>query len=152
MVVGATVNGGEGLAMSIVTEGTDRPWGVGSLSWSTASTDVVRLALEYRPAAVMLSFGDPTLHEAGGNGGRRATLPFVPIVVELAGATPVLAAGGIAGGRGLAAALSLGAAGALLGTRFQASLEALVDPRVAAPDRREREGARADIPTTRRVQ
>lgn len=64
--------------------------------------------------------------EAGGHGGRRATLPFVPVVVDLAGPIPVLAAGGIADGRGLAAVLALGAAGALIGTRFQASLEALV--------------------------
>jgi nitronate monooxygenase len=66
--------------------------------------------------------------EAGGHGGGRATLPFVPIVADLAGPTPVLAAGGIADGRGLAAALALGAAGALIGTRFQATLEALVEP------------------------
>jgi nitronate monooxygenase len=66
--------------------------------------------------------------EAGGHGGRRATLPFVPAVVDLAAPVPVLAAGGIADGRGLAASLSLGAAGALVGTRFQASLEALVAP------------------------
>jgi nitronate monooxygenase len=65
--------------------------------------------------------------EAGGHGGTRATLPFVPAVVDLVRPTPVLAAGGIADGRGLAAALSLGAAGALVGTRFQASTEALVD-------------------------
>ena len=58
--------------------------------------------------------------EAGGHGGRRATLPFVPAVVDLAAPIPVLAAGGIADGRGLAAALVLGAAGALIGTRFQA--------------------------------
>jgi nitronate monooxygenase len=68
--------------------------------------------------------------EAGGHGGTRATLPFVPAVVDLVHPTPVLAAGGIADGRGLAAALSLGAAGALVGTRFQASREALVDAEV----------------------
>ena len=68
--------------------------------------------------------------EAGGHGGRRATLPFVPAVVDLAAPTPVLAAGGIADGRGLAAALVLGGAGALVGTRFEASLEALVPPEV----------------------
>jgi nitronate monooxygenase len=66
--------------------------------------------------------------EAGGHGGGRATLPFVPVVVDLVAPTPVLAAGGIADGRGLAAALALGAAGALIGTRFLATLEALIAP------------------------
>ena len=71
--------------------------------------------------------------EAGGHGARRgrSTLPFVPVVVDLAAPVPVLAAGGIADGRGLAAALALGAAGALIGTRFQATVEALVDPAIA---------------------
>src|SRR5215467_5934517 len=70
--------------------------------------------------------------EAGGHGGRRglSTLPFVPVVADLAAPTPVLAAGGIADGRGLAAALALGAAGALIGTRFQATPEALVHPSI----------------------
>jgi nitronate monooxygenase len=68
--------------------------------------------------------------EAGGHGGRRSTLAFVPIVVDLCSPTPVLAAGGIADGRGVAAALALGAAGALLGTRFQATHEALVAPEI----------------------
>ena len=69
--------------------------------------------------------------EAGGHGGRRSTLPFVPAVADLAAPTPVLAAGGIADGRGVAAALALGAAGALLGTRFLATPEALGPPSVA---------------------
>ncbi|UFS99086.1 NAD(P)H-dependent flavin oxidoreductase [Nocardia huaxiensis] len=66
--------------------------------------------------------------ESGGHGARRgrSTLTFVPVVADLAAPTPVLAAGGIADGRGLAAALTLGAAGALVGTRFQAATEALV--------------------------
>jgi NAD(P)H-dependent flavin oxidoreductase YrpB (nitropropane dioxygenase family) len=68
--------------------------------------------------------------EAGGHGGHRSTLPFVPAVVDLAAPTPVLAAGGIADGRGIAAALALGAAGALLGTRFLATPEVLVAPSV----------------------
>jgi nitronate monooxygenase len=68
--------------------------------------------------------------EAGGHGGRRSTLPFVPVVVDLAAPTPVLAAGGIADGRGVAAALALGAAGVLLGTRFLVAFEALVTPSV----------------------
>jgi nitronate monooxygenase len=63
--------------------------------------------------------------EAGGHGGSRATLPLVPAVVDAVGSIPVVAAGGIADGRGLAAALMLGAQGALMGTRFYASSEAL---------------------------
>ncbi len=66
--------------------------------------------------------------EAGGHGGRRSTLPFVPVVADLAAPTPVLAAGGIADGRGVAAALVLGAAGALVGTRFLVTPEALIGP------------------------
>jgi nitronate monooxygenase len=71
--------------------------------------------------------------EGGGHGARRgrSTLPFVPVVVDLAAPTPVLAAGGIADGRGVAAVLALGAAGALIGTRFQATAEALVDPAIS---------------------
>jgi nitronate monooxygenase len=65
--------------------------------------------------------------EAGGHGGGRATLALVPAVVDAVAPTPVLAAGGIADGRGLAAALMLGAHGALIGTRFYASHEALGD-------------------------
>ncbi|MEV8022458.1 nitronate monooxygenase [Streptomyces sp. NPDC086554] len=151
--------------LAIVAEGTAEPWGVGFLTWGI-DADAVDRALEFRPAAVMLSFGDPgpfvdrirrsdallivqvtDLDEArravevgadvivaqgtesGGHGARhgRSTLPFVPLVVDLAAPVPVLAAGGIADGRGVAAALALGAAGAVIGTRFQATAEALVD-------------------------
>ena len=67
--------------------------------------------------------------EAGGHGGTCATLPLVPAVLDAVDPIPVLAAGGIADGRGLAAALALGAQGALIGTRFYASDEALGSPR-----------------------
>jgi enoyl-[acyl-carrier protein] reductase II len=66
--------------------------------------------------------------EAGGNAGWISTMVLVPAVVDVAGAVPVVAAGGIADGRGLAAALALGAAGASLGTRFLATEETAVDP------------------------
>ena len=70
--------------------------------------------------------------EAGGHGGARATLPFVPEVADLVAArspkTLVLAAGGIADGRGLAASLMLGADGAVVGSRLWASAEALTPP------------------------
>jgi nitronate monooxygenase len=155
--------------MAIVAEATDKPWGVGFQSWAV-DVGTVERALEWNPAAVMLSFGDPSGFvepirragaaliiqatdleearqavdlgadvvvaqgtEAGGHGARhgRSTMAFVPVVVDLAAPTPVLAAGGIADGRGVAAALALGAAGVLVGTRFQATVEALVDPAIS---------------------
>ncbi len=164
------VGGGTGDASWLARElplaaGGPRPWGVGFLSWA-AGPDTVERALEYRPDAVLLSFGDPaplagpvraagarliiqvtTLAEArqamdlsadvivaqgteaGGHGARHgwSTLAFVPVVADLVAPVPVLAAGGIADGRGLAAALALGASGALVGTRFLAAAEALID-------------------------
>ncbi len=63
--------------------------------------------------------------EAGGHGSARSTLPFVPAVIDAVGDIPVVAAGGIADGRGLAAALMLGASGVLCGTAFFASRESL---------------------------
>jgi enoyl-[acyl-carrier protein] reductase II len=63
--------------------------------------------------------------EAGGHTGTIATMPLVPQIVDAVGErTPVVAAGGIFDGRGLAAALSLGADGVWLGTRFIATPEA----------------------------
>ena len=66
--------------------------------------------------------------EAGGHSGFVGTMALVPQVVDVAGAIPVVAAGGIADGRGLAAALALGAAGVAMGTRFLASDEMTIDP------------------------
>lgn len=71
--------------------------------------------------------------EAGGHGrGRRSTFTLVPEVADLAGArapdTLVLAAGGVADGRGLAAALSLGADGAMIGSRLWATEESPAKP------------------------
>ncbi len=60
--------------------------------------------------------------------GQVATLPLVPRVVDAVAPAPVVAAGGIADGRGIAAVLALGAAGAWIGTRFLASLEAQAHP------------------------
>ena len=141
--------------------------GCGFITWSLAQRPaLLDLALAHRPAAMMLSFGDPrpfaekikaagavllcqvqTLRhvedaieagadiivaqgsEAGGHGGSRATLPLVPqiadVVAQRAPQAIVVAAGGIADGRGLAAALMLGAEGVLVGTRLYASTESL---------------------------
>lgn len=88
------------------------------------SMDHVARALD-AGAAVIVAQGA----EAGGHGGSRSTMPFVPEVADyLAAQSPdtlLLAAGGIADGRGLAAALMLGADGALVGSRFWSSAEAL---------------------------
>jgi nitronate monooxygenase len=148
---------------AVARAATSKPWGIGFLTWAIGS-EAIEAAIEQSPAAIMLSFGDPSPFaetirasgiplmvqvttmdearrgldvganivvaqgaEAGGHGGGRATLPFVPAVVDIAASTPVLAAGGIADGRGLAAALMLGAAGAMIGTRFEATNEALLD-------------------------
>ncbi len=136
--------------------------GCGFITWSLAKRPrLLDRALDRRPAAVMLSFGDPRpfapaikeagaklicqVHtveqareaveagadivvaqgtEAGGHGQSRPLLELLPEVVDACPGTPVVAAGGIADGRGLAAALILGAEGALMGTRFYASQEA----------------------------
>lgn len=138
--------------------------GIGFIVWALdekpAALDV---ALESKPPAVMLSFGDPSPYvgairsagaklicqvqsldgarqaahagadiiiaqgrDAGGHSSTlRGTMGLVPAVVDAVAPIPVVAAGGIADGRGLAAALALGATGVLLGTRFTASRESL---------------------------
>jgi nitronate monooxygenase len=74
--------------------------------------------------------------EAGGHGEKRGTFTLVPEVADLiatvAPETLLCAAGGIGDGRGLAAALCLGADGVVIGTRFWASDEALVHPNLQA--------------------
>jgi enoyl-[acyl-carrier protein] reductase II len=67
--------------------------------------------------------------EAGGHTGTVATMPLVPQIVDAVGdRVPVVAAGGIFDGRGLAASLALGADGAWVGTRFIATPEARSAP------------------------
>jgi len=135
--------------------------GCGFITWSLAKKpELLDLALQHRPIAVMLSFGDPSPFaakikdagaklicqlqslaqakaaaaigadilvaqgtEAGGHGAARSTLTLVPEIVDTLPEVPVVAAGGIADGRGLAAVMMLGAEGALMGTRFYASEE-----------------------------
>ena len=67
--------------------------------------------------------------EAGGHTGTVATFPLVPMIVDAVGGhIPVVAAGGVFDGRGLAAALALGADGVWVGTRFIATPEARALP------------------------
>ncbi len=88
------------------------------------SLSQIGMALEAGAAAVVAQGT-----EAGGHGGARSTLAFVPEVADHlkrhSPETLLLAAGGIGDGRGLAAALMLGADGVVVGTRFWASSEAL---------------------------
>ena len=63
--------------------------------------------------------------EAGGHTGHRGTMSFAAQVLDLAGDVPVVVAGGVGSGRGLAAALAMGAAGVVMGTRFKATEEFL---------------------------
>src|SRR5713226_3766796 len=84
----------------------------------------IDMALEAGAAAVVAQGT-----EAGGHGASRSTFPFVPEAADYlkqrSPETLLLAAGGIADGRGLAAALMLGADGVVVGTRLWASAEAL---------------------------
>jgi nitronate monooxygenase len=89
----------------------------------TQTIDDVERALE-AGADVILAHG----RDAGGHGRPvRGTMALIPSVVDRAGDVPVVAAGGIVDGRGLAAALMLGAAGVSMGTRFFASAEAIAN-------------------------
>jgi enoyl-[acyl-carrier protein] reductase II len=89
---------------------------------------VMALAGNVRQATRMAADGVDVIiaqgHEAGGHTGRVGTMALVPQVVDAVD-VPVLAAGGIADGRGLVAALALGACGVWMGTRFIATVEAL---------------------------
>lgn len=169
-LIGGGYGDGDWLEEQFAAAGNIRV-GCGFITWALAQRPhLLARALERRPAAMMLSFGDPrpfaaeiagagvplicqcqTLAhvrealeagaaivvaqgaEAGGHGQSRGLFPFAPEAADLiARASPdtlLLAAGGVADGRGLAAALMLGADGVLVGTRFWASREALVHPR-----------------------
>ncbi len=91
-----------------------------------AGTKVISMVGNVRQARRLADLGVDTIvaqgAEAGGHVGSVTTFVLVPQVVD-AVRVPVLAAGGIADGRGLAAALMLGADGAWIGTRFLATLE-----------------------------
>jgi nitronate monooxygenase len=67
-------------------------------------------------------------YEGGGHTGRVGTMALVPAAIDAAAPVPVLAAGGIADGRGLAASLAMGCIGIWVGTRFLASNESGAAP------------------------
>ncbi len=98
----------------------DRVHDAGSLAMQQVTTVAQASEAAERGVDIIIAQGG----EAGGYGGSVAALPLVPQVVDAVRPVPVVAAGGIADGRGLAAALTLGAAGVNVGTRFLASQEA----------------------------
>ena len=85
-----------------------------------ASTGVARMVEKHGAAAVIAEGG-----ESGGHIGEMSTMPLVPQVCD-AVSIPVLAAGGIADGRGIAASLMLGAVGVQVGTRFLVAKECTI--------------------------
>ena len=85
-----------------------------------ASTVTEALRAAESGADVLIAQGS----EGGGHVGWMATMVIVPMIVDAVAPIPVLAAGGVADGRGLVASLALGADGVLLGTRFLATPEA----------------------------
>lgn len=96
----------------------------GSIVMYMAGTVPEALRAQAAGADVIVAQGT----EGGGHVGWMATMVVLPMIVDAVGATPVMAAGGIADGRGLAAALALGAQGALVGTRFLATAESPLHP------------------------
>ena len=116
---------------------------VGSLVMLQVTTVAQAVAAAERGVDAIIAQGG----EAGGYGGVVSTMALVPQVVDAVAPIPVVAAGGIYDGRGIAAALMLGAAGVNLGTRFITSDEAPVsDEWKQAIARAKSEGAiKADV-------
>jgi nitronate monooxygenase len=111
--------------------GLDKPFGIGLVDVSMArDPQLLPTAIAARPTVISVSFADrwdwvEQVHDAGIIAVTQiGTLPLLAAVLAHV-PIPVLAAGGIATGRGLAAVLAAGAAGAWLGTAFAASAESL---------------------------
>src|SRR6476661_2511176 len=96
---------------------------VGSKVMVQVTTVAQAIEAAERGADVIIAQGG----EAGGYGGIVSTMALVPQVVDVVSPVPVVAAGGIFDGRGIAAAFMLGAVGVNMGTRFLASKEAPIE-------------------------
>ncbi|HIV24603.1 MAG TPA: enoyl-[acyl-carrier-protein] reductase FabK [Candidatus Scatomonas pullistercoris] len=114
--------------VKVVTTGAGNP-GKYLADWKAAGIRVIPVVASVALAKMMERAGADAVvaegTESGGHIGETTTMVLVPQVVD-AVKIPVIAAGGIADGRGIAAAFMLGAKGVQLGTRFVASQEAVV--------------------------
>ena len=124
---------------------TDKPFGVNVMLMSPFADEVAQVVIDERVPVVVTGAGNPAKYmkawneagikvipvvasvgtESGGHIGETSTMALVPQVVDAVD-IPVVAAGGIADGRGVAAAFMLGAEGVQVGTRFLVADECTV--------------------------
>ncbi|MBQ4354833.1 MAG: enoyl-[Clostridia bacterium] len=116
--------------VAVVTTGAGNPSKYMS-AWKEAGIKVVPVVASVALAKMMTKLGASALiaegGESGGHVGELTTMVLVPQIAEVT-SLPVLAAGGIADGRGAAAAFMLGACGVQMGTRFLAAEECSIHP------------------------
>ena len=114
--------------MAVVTTGAGNP-GKYMASWKDAGIKVIPVVASTAMAKLMTRLGADALiaegGESGGHVGELTTMVLVPQIVD-ATTLPVIAAGGIADGRGVAAAFMLGAQGVQMGTRFLSAKECTI--------------------------
>ncbi len=116
--------------VAVVTTGAGNPSRYMSI-WKEAGIHVIPVVASVAMARLMTRLGASALiaegGESGGHVGELTTMVLVPQICDATG-LPVLAAGGIADGRGAAAAFMLGACGVQLGTRFLSAYECTIHP------------------------
>ena len=114
--------------VGIVTTGAGNPAKYMDM-WKTAGVTVIPVVASVAMAKLMERAGADAVvaegMESGGHIGSQTTMTLVPQVAD-AVSIPVIAAGGIADGRGMAAAMLLGAEGIQMGTRFVTAKESIV--------------------------
>lgn len=116
--------------VAVVTTGAGNPSRY-MKGWKEADIKVIPVVASVAMAKLMTRLGAAALIAEGGeSGGHVGELTTIVLVPQICDATtlPVLAAGGIADGRGMAAALMLGACGVQMGTRFLSAYECTIHP------------------------
>ena len=116
--------------VEVVTTGAGNPSKYMS-AWKEANIKVIPVVASVAMAKLMTRLGASALiaegGESGGHVGELTTMVLVPQVCDATN-LPVIAAGGIADGRGVAAAFMLGACGVQMGTRFLSAYECTIHP------------------------